>query len=1045
MVRRIAVAVTSLALLAASASTVAAEDAGVPERPVPDHVEDLRLDDPVTASGAELDGKIDPQLLEATGTELVSVQLSEDPVSVVAAGDASPARQRQQKAAVDRQQASVLGSITRADGSAQQVAAVSGALNAVIVEVDAAALKDLADDERVVSIAKVIDYEEALNETVPYIGGETVHNAGFDGDGVRVAVLDSGIDYTHAKLGGAGTLEAYEEAYGTDFDDPANTTRDGLFPTDKVVEGYDFVGEQWVGGDPASALNPNPDPIDYDGHGTHVADIIGGVNGVAPAVDLYAAKVCASQDSACSGVALMQAMDWVLDPYGNGDTSDPVDIVNMSLGAVYGQHFDNQLSQAVENVSELGVLVVAASGNSSDKPFITSTPGAAPSALSVAQTYVPSAVLPLMEVVSPEAIAGEYAAVFQPWSVPLTELIEGPLQYADGQGGNLLGCEPFEPGSLDGLVVLVDRGDCNFSLKISHISQAGGIAGIIGMVTPDEPFAGADGGDRPIDIPGFMIGQAENQALKAHVEDGVMVRFDPEAGIPLIGHTVGSSSRGPTVESNIIKPEIGAPGASISAIAGTGAGEGAFGGTSGATPMVAGSAALLMQAFPERDPMQVKANLMNTGEIEIMNEPEFLGGDLAPITRIGGGEVRVDRALAAGATAWVPEQRSAALSFGFHEVHQKRLTMTEAVRVTNVSDRRITYDVTPEFRFADDEANGAVTVTAPRSVKIPAGASRDVKVTMTIDGAALREWNLDSGALGADGDALTAMEYDGYLTFAEAGQDQNTIRVPWHVLPRQTGDVRETKVRDSLRLVNTGVGDAAVETYSLIAESERQERGDAGEGMPTPDFRYLGVATAPVPAGFCSDDESFVMTFAVNTWERQTHANVPSSFEFWLDTGQDGAADYVVVNRDLSFAGYDDGRNATFVVDLATGTADAWFFTDHDTNSANTVLPICGEQIGMTAADFGTPMDVTAVATDIYFGGPGDEVGGITIAPMGERFLGVFGDGSVGFGTVPARGRETLGYVDTGETVNTTETGLLLLYRGGAPGLDEASTLILAD
>jgi hypothetical protein len=461
--------------------------------------------------------------------------------------------------------------------------------------------------------------------------------------------------------------------------------------------------------------------------------------------------------------------------------------------------------------------------------------------------------------------------------------------------------------------------------------------------------------------------------------------------------------------------------------------------------MVAGSAALLMQAYPDRGAMQIKANLMNTGEIEIMNEPEFLGGELAPVARIGGGEIRVDRALEAGATAWVPEQRSAALSFGFHEVYQRKLTMTETVRVTNVSDRRISYDITPEFRFTDDEANGAVQIIAPRSVKVPAGKSRDIKVTMTVDGAALRDWNLNSGSLGATGDALTAMEYDGYLTFSEAGQDQNTIRVPWHVLPRQTGDVRESKIRDSLRLTNSGVGDAAVETYSLIAESEKLGRGGAGEGMPTPDFRYLGVATSPVPAGFCSDDESFVMTFAVNTWERQTHANAPASFEFWLDIDQDDAPDYVVVNRDLSFAGYDDGRNATFVVDLASGTADAWFFTDHDTNSANTVLPFCGEQIGMNAADFGSPMDITAVASDLYFGGPGDQVGNITVAPLGERFLGVFGDGSVGLGTVPARGRETLGYVDTGETVNTTETGLLLLYRGGAPGSREASTLVLSD
>lgn len=1045
MVRRLATALTSIALVTVGATAVMADEGPPPpDRSLSAQLENLRLDDPIKASRADVHGKLDPALRDASGKQLVSIQLSEDPVAVLAATGSTTAEQDAQQDRVERQQKDILGLLDEKVGSVGQIASVSTALNAVMVEVDAAVLADLADDERVLSIARVMDYEMALNETVPHIGADVVQNAGFDGDGIKVAVLDSGIDYTHTKLGGPGTLEAYEAAYGADADDPRNTQRDGLFPTDKVVEGFDFIGEAWAGGDPPSVLNPNPDPIDFEGHGTHVADIIGGLNGVAPGVDLYAGKVCASYDSACSGVALMQAMDWVLDPHGTGNP-DPVDIVNMSLGAPYGQHFDNQLSQAVENVSNLGVLVVAASGNSSDKPFVTGTPAAAPSVLAVAQTHVPSDILPVMEVVSPDSIAGDYGAIFQPWSTPLEDVVEGPLQYADGAGGNLLGCEPFEPGSLEGKIVLVDRGVCNFSLKISHISQAGGLAGIIGLVTPEAPFTGADGGDRPIDIPGFMIGPDENAMLKNSVNDGVVIRFDPGRGAPLVNHVVGSSSRGPSMLANIVKPEIAAPGASISAIAGTGAEEGPFGGTSGAAPMVAGSAALLMQAHPERDAMQIKSVLMNTAETEIQNAPDLLGGGLAPIARIGGGEVRVDQALNAGAMAWVPEQRSSALSFGFHEITDRRVTMTETVEVTNVSDRRVTYTIASSFRFEDDAANGAVKVTAPRRVSVAAGSSRNVRVQVEIDGTKLRDWELNSGGLGADGDAITTMEYDGYLSFTEAGQPQNDIHVPWHVLPRKAGDVRDFGLRDGARLINTGVGDTLVETYSLIASSDRLEPGGPGEESPTPDFRHIGVATFPVPAGFCSEDESFVMTFAVNTWERQTHANAPASFEFWLDTDQDGEDDYVVLTRDVSFSGLSDGRNATFVFNLATSEAEAFFLTDHDTNSANTVLPFCGEQIGMNAADAGDPMDVTAFATDFYFGGPGDEVGDMTIAPFGERFVGVFGDGSVGSTTVPGRSKASLEAVETGSDTNTTETGLLLLYRGGAPGRNEAADLVLDD
>jgi hypothetical protein len=131
--------------------------------------------------------------------------------------------------------------------------------------------------------------------------------------------------------------------------------------------------------------------------------------------------------------------------------------------------------------------------------------------------------------------------------------------------------------------------------------------------------------------------------------------------------------------------------------------------------------------------------------------------------------------------------------------------------------------------------------------------------------------------------------------------------------------------------------------------------------------------------------------------------------------------------------------------DLATDEALGWFFTDHDTNSANTILAFCAEQIGMDTSNFGDPMDVTAHAVDLYFDGPGDAVDDITIAPLGERFLGVFDDGSVGATTIPARDRVTLEYLDFGAGPNTTETGLLVFYRNGMPEDGEASDLVLVN
>ncbi len=310
----------------------------------------------------------------------------------------------------------------------------------------------------------------ALSETVPYIGAADIQANGFDGSGIRVAVLDSGIDYTHANFAGPGTLAAYEAAYGIDALDSRNTQRDGLFPTAKVVEGFDFVGELWDG-DTFRFLLPDPDPIDAQGHGTHVADIIGGANGVAPGVELYAVKVCSAVSTLCSGVAIIQGMEFALDPNGDGDTSDAVDIINMSLGSRYGQPFDDALAASVDNAFELGVLTVASAGNSSDKPYVTGTPDAARTALSVAQTFVPSANLNIMSVLQPASEMGNVDAVFQPWSSPLADIVEGEVTYGNGAGGNLNGCLPFTV-PLSGMV-FVDRGECVFTLKIRHIQEAG--------------------------------------------------------------------------------------------------------------------------------------------------------------------------------------------------------------------------------------------------------------------------------------------------------------------------------------------------------------------------------------------------------------------------------------------------------------------------------------------------------------------------------------------------------------------------------------------
>ena len=1029
-----------MALVLAFTSTVFAQGDGPDRsegRELPESVAELKLDTPVELS--DISGSsLDSSLVGAVGVNRVIIRLSADSGADAFAKGESTAKAKQTAKA---QQTAFFKQVKKIDATARLVGQVQMVLNAVFVEVDASALPVLAQNPAVVRIAPVADYELDLSETVPYIGASAVQDMGFDGSGIKVAVLDSGIDYTHAALGGSGDVNDY-------INNDPTIIEPGTFPTAKVVGGYDFVGSNWAGsGGPVE--EPDPDPLDDGpgaGHGTHVGHIIGGVGGVAPGVDLYAVKVCSSISTACSGVALIQGMEFAVDPNGDGKVKDRVDIINMSLGSDYGQPFDDDLSAAVENNTVLGVLTVSSAGNGSDKPYVVGTPSSTASALAVAQTNVPSAILPLMEVTTPASIAGFYQAVFQPWSAPLTSVVEAPLQYADGAGGNLNGCAPFAPGSLSGKIVLVDRGACNFTLKIKNIGDADGLIGIIGLVAPGDPFSGGDGGDRPITIPGYMISQADSNALQSGLPNTV-VRFDPAVGIPLIGAMVGSSSRGPQNESTtLIKPEIGAPGASVSAIAGTGTGEGPFGGTSGASPMVAGSAALLLDAFggtkttgqgaPSGNafghgltPVEVKALLMNNGETNIINDAAL--GDLAAITRIGGGEVRVDRAVSAPAAAWDADVPQGALSFGFVDVADDVVTLTKTVKVRNYSNEWLTYAITPTFRFANDAANGAVSISAPASVTLNPGYGSDAyfDVTLTIDGSLLRGNYMNSGSMGADPSVLTLNEYDGYLLMDDG---EHPIHMAWHVLPRQDAEVvpdTTTIVPESfpqvIGLDNLGAGTAQNDAYSLLAVSPNQPEGGLGMQSPTPDIRAVGINTFPVPAGYCSAEDSFIWAFAVNTWERQEHL-LPVSHQFSLDTNQDGVWDYVVLNRDASgLSTISDGRQLAWAVNLATGSASAYFYAEHSMNTGNTVLYICGEQVGLTGTDMlATNVDMEVYSQDWYYGGPGDLVEGLTVTPYGEQYFGIPQD-------LPGKTEGAMTVVDFGAFPgNSQELGVMLVTNG---------------
>ena len=1019
----------------------------------------------IAITGATISQRIDPRLRNARGPVNVWVSLDQNSVAAQRAAMAeaagitdrteartSPALKagvREYRQRVRDAQAGLAGSL--ASLGAKELARVQTAHNAIAVRVDAAQLTQVAALGGVAKVRPVINYELALSETVPYVGAAAVQAKGIDGTGVTVAVLDSGIDYTHRNLGGPGTTAAYAAAYGADPSDPKNTTLDGLFPTAKVIGGFDFVGDTWgvVNNQEVGTRTEDPDPIDFEGHGTHVADIIAGRSadgthkGVAPGASLMAVKVCSAISTACNGVALLKAMDFALDPNGDGDIDDAVDVINMSLGSAYGQ-VEDDLSAASANAVRLGVVVVAAAGNNANLPYVVSSPSIGAGVISVAQTQVPSALAIPLLVNAPAAIAGVYGNTATVDWAPIGTGVTGDV-VAVGRGcpaGSIDGANPDDPytGSPSGKIALIDRGACSISLKVDRAVKAGATGVLIGLVAAGDAVSFSYGGGTDFK-PTLVIQRSLSLAIKAQLNAippaVVNVSITPAAAIPLVGSMASTSARGPSINGTTIKPEIGAPGASVSAIAGSGTGEEAFGGTSGATPMVAGAAALLLQAFPNRTPAQIKAMLMNSANIVVYTNPALLPGELAPITRIGAGELRVDRAAGLDVVAYNRDTRSAALSFGAQEVSEP-MTLEKKLRIENLGQVDKVYTVTPTFRYADDQATGAVKVQVKSTLRVGRHDREDLEVKLIIDPKKLPDWIDRTSGLpingSSSGASLNGPEYDGYITLTSGSEK---LSIPWHVLPRKAAETSaelspKGKPGPSLKLRNGGFGPGDYDVFSLTGVSRKIPRSQLpgpGDNFAVIDMRSVGVRFLPDSLTGVGAD---LLEFAINTNGRRATPNYPAEFDVFVDVNGDGVDDYVVFNAENGGFGA-TGQAVVFVQKLKPngspdGAAGAFFLADADFNSGNVIFTVpLNIGTGSIALAPGATIGFSVFAFDNYFtGNLTDSIEGMRFTPGLPRF-GVVGDP---FGTVDARGNATLGVTTaTLPDAQSSELGLLMMYR----------------
>ena len=983
---------------------------------------------------------LDSRLRDASGPVSVVVRLKEPPLALAVGPNArqvgaqlTPGQQQVYLQQVRAGQDVVMGAIAARGGT--ELARVSKALNAVVVSIDATALASVQDLPQVATIRPVVDYQLALANTVPYVGAAAVQAGGVDGTGVTIAILDSGIDYMHRNLGGPGTTAAYTAAYGANASSPANKTRDGLFPTAKVIEGFDFVGEVW----PNGPLAPDVDPIDFQGHGTHVADIAAGGStdgthkGVAPGAKLLAVKVCSAITTDCNGIALLQGMDFAIDPNGDGAIDDAVDVVNLSVATGYGQREDD-LSEAAAILVRLGVVVVAAAGDDGDSPYIIGSPASTPQVIAVAETQMPNAFVVPVTVNAPATIAGTYGnTATLSWAPVGLGVVNAPVVYV-GRGcpaGSVAG-QPAEdpyPVSPAGKVALIDRGSCGVSLKVDRAAEAGAIGVLIGLVAPGDATSFAySGGDTF--VPSLVITQSLSNLIRSQLNAAqtVLVTYSEAVFIPLVGSVTGHSSRGPNYSYNGIKPDIAAPGGSVSASVGTGTGETGFGGTSGAAPMVAGAVALLRQAEPTLSAMEIKARLVNTAETRVFSDVLTAPGQLAPITRIGGGELRANRAVAARTAAWdSSDPASPNLGYGVLRL-SATTTLAKKVTVRNYLPVARTYSISSAFRYPNDAAGSAVTLTHPSSLTVPANGTGTFLVSLNVNPAFLPTWTLNGGSRGGDGFRLQGHEYDGYVTIA---QGNDTVRVPWHILPHRAANAvapaslaLNGALTGTLPITNAGsVHAAVVDAFALTGTSAKFPVSllpRPGDNFALVDLRAVGVKAFDV-GGL-----GHAIQFAVTTYGDRSHPNYPAEFDVLLDTNMDGVDDYVVFTTENG-GSLTTGQNVTGLRNLATGQEVIRFFTDADLSSSNAVLTIFASDAGLSALP---QFRFTVTAADNYFTGAfTDVIGPMTVKLDALRFT---ADDLV----VPANGVGNLAvtYHPAGDTASPSQTGLLLMYQDAKKG-----------
>ncbi|SER53129.1 Subtilase family protein [Lentzea xinjiangensis] len=903
-----------------------------------------------------------------------------------------------------------------ADTSTRELYRTSNGVPGVVVKADAQKVRELANRPDVAAVYPVVPKKKQNSNAVQLTRTIDVwQRYGKLGDGVRVGIIDTGVDYTHANFGGPGTVEAFRAV------DPR--VQDPNFPTAKVVGGYDFVGEEYDGGSEDPALNtpkPDPNPIDCDGHGSHVAGTTAGFGenadgstftgdhaeldaaqldgmkigpGTAPKALVYALKVFG-----CSGSTNVtsQALDWSLDPDGDGDFSDHLDVVNLSLGSDYGAP-DDPDSLFVKKLYRAGVLPVFSAGNGGDLYDVGGSPGNTPEALTVASVRDSFVLRDGAEVQGLGQKPGQYSQNFTGYpgydkTLPVVKLT---------QAGNLDGCQPITDAVAGRLVWLEwDDNDatrrCGSGARAGNVQAAGGQGVLLSSALNN--FAAGIAGNAAIPMFQFT-GEATNQVRPALDAGTLTVRL---AGVlrtstpthdQSISDTPSSfTSRGTRGRS--IKPDVAAPGDTISSTAvGSGNDRSVLSGTSMAAPHVAGIAALVRQTHPDWTLEEVKAAIMNTAGADVRES----GKTFAP-NRVGTGRVDGRSAVENQVLAHVEEDDGhVSANFGVVEV-SKPVSRSKTIKIVNKSAKAVEYEL--GYTAATTIPGVSYVLSRNRVGLSPRGVAR-VQVTLRIDDPKALRKTVDPTVvptqLGEPRQFLA--DASGRVTFTPIAGTAVPLRLSVYSAPKPVADITtpaalkfpggagQAVLNLTGRGVDQGTGPQAYRSLVSVLELQarspklRDCRRDVTENCALNetarggDLRYVGAtSTAPLSKAQGRPEEA-LLAFGVATWGNWYNLGVNTIPFVDIDTDGDGTADFEVSATRVT----DTDLLVASTVDLRTGeTVDVRgvnnLYGDVDANVQDTdvvVLPVLLTALGIDPAKDTARLTYT-VGTDGYYPAPGN-------------------------------------------------------------------------